>query len=332
MNTYQFVLPAAMPQFIPVADRPLNLGGVITHISLQDFHKHFNCVYSEGVSIEFGKSIPRFQESISGFVSAARLTQQVRDVLASTNENLVLCNMGQLGHGVFVAKAIPKDRVVAICSGTIIHGQKTVIQDHAYGYCQSELSISTKNYRGIASFMQHLPEEPMFKNVQQLSMMLASYGQTCSEQELKLNIELYSTTFDSAQTRVLIAIENIWQEYLNIDGVPVIAMVTTRDIGPGEQLGFNYSYTYWAARALAPEFFDRDGNVLSHTVYKRTFGRLCFDEFVYTGAYKPLIDSLKQGKMSVSVIGDDERSHCISAAHLLCALVVVNACSVTCYL
>jgi len=190
------------------------------------------------------------------------------------------------------------------------------------------MSLSTRNHRGIASFMQHLPEEPKYENAKAFSNVLKMIGQDFSEEESKLNIAFYSTDFYSSKTKSLVATENIRKEYLNFNGIPVIAMVTSKDVKSGEQLGFNYGYKYWIPRNVMPEFFDKDGNALSHRVYKRTFGILKFEGFSYIGEYKPLIDSINLGKTSVTVVGNDKKPREIPSTQLLGSLLAVNACSI----
>lgn len=324
-----FILGAETPRFIQVADKPLNLGGKIERLPIEEFQTRFGFAYNDGISIDIKTKIRPFRENITGDVSSSQLKKQIEKILKLSNECLVICSMGNFGHGVFASKNIPKNTVVAIYGGTLIMEDKvTSKDDHACGYYGTSMSFSTRNHRGIASFMQHLPEEPRFENAKVFSHVLKMFGQNVSEEELKLNIEFYSTDFDSPKTRALVATENIRKEYLNFNDIPVIAMVTRKDIKSGEQLGFNYGYPYWLSRNITPEFFDKDGSAVLHRVYKRTFGQLNFERFSYTGEYRPLIDSLNHGRTSVTVVGDDKKSHEVSAAELLCSLLAVNACRI----
>jgi hypothetical protein len=324
-----FILSAETPRFIQVADKPLNLGGKIEYLPVEEFQTRFGFVYNDGISLDIKTKIKPFRENITGDIPASQLKKQIEKILKISGESLVICSMGKFGHGVFASKDIPRNSVVAIYSGTLIMEDKVTNKaDHACGYYGTSMSFSTQNHRGIASFMQHLPEEPRFADAKTFSNVLKRFGQDVSEEQLKLIVEFYSTDFDSAKTRALVATENIRKEYLNFNGIPVIAMVTTKDIKSGEQLGFNYGYQYWLSRNVTPEFFDKDGSALLHRVYKRTFGQLDFGSFSYTGEYRPLIDSLNQGRNSVTIVGDDKKSHEVSVAELLCSLLSVNACRI----
>jgi hypothetical protein len=329
MSSINFVLNAALPSSIPVADKPLNLGGEIEYLPINAFQERFGSVYSDGISVDSKSRITPFNENIEGDLTSFQLKKQVEKVLRVGFENLVICNMGKFGHGVFASKDIAKNTVVAIYGGTIINGDKvSVEEDHALGFYGADMSVSTSQHRGIASFMQHLPEEPRFENPGMLSRALKMFGQEVSEEELKLNVEMYSTEFESAAIKSFVATENVGKEYLNYNGIPLIAVRTRRDVKEGEQLGFNYGFGYWLSRKITPEFFDRNGLRLSHSLYLRTFGRLNVDGFKYTGEYKPLIASLKQGKTSVKILGDDKKTHEVSVAKLMCALLNAQACRI----
>jgi len=327
MSSYQYAISATTPQFIPVADKPLSLGGKIEHLTPGEFQKRFGCPYHEGISIDSHSRIGQFRENITTSLSAAELKKRVEKVLMAASENLVICKMGELGHGIFTSKDIPKDTVVAIYSGTIMAGNKyTSKEDHPLGYYEADFSFSMKRHRGIATFMQHLPEVPLVPDPKIFSQILKMTGQNVSEEQIKLNIEFYRTDFDSTTTKERVATENIRREFLDFNKIPVIAMVADRHIKAGEQLGFNYGYEYWLSRKITPEFFDKSGSILSHHLYKRTFGRLNFNGFSYTGAYRPLIESLGRGVNSFKVVDDGKKSHQVSFGELLSILLEANGC------
>lgn len=317
---------AEPPLYIKVADKPPNLGGIVTHISVAEFGKRFGCVYNDGIDIAPGTRIGAFQENITGSLTSLQLRQQVEKVLRTTNNALAICDMGPWGYGTFALEKIPANTVVAIFAGTLT--EKVHITDPAeFGsqYYGTNLMFSSKNHRGLASFMQHLPEAPKHPDAKTFSQLLRLCGQDVSENTLKLNIELYSTTFD-AEIMPRLAMENIRKEFINYQGAPVIAMVTSREIERGEPVGFNYSYLYWQSRKVTPEFFDKNGNTLSHTMYKRTFGKIQFNDFSYTGDYGSLIASLNQGQRTLKILGDDQKFHTLSWENLAESLLSVNAC------
>lgn len=330
MNACQYVIRAETPKFIPVADQPLRQGGKVEYLAVEEFQKRLGCTYSEGVSLGASTQITPFREDITSELTSTQLKQQVEKVLKSTYDHLVLCNMGELGYGVFTSKDIPKYSVVAIYSGTLMQGSKVSnAQDHAKGYYGTNMSFSTLQHRGIASFMQHLPEQPKCESAKAFCQVLKMHGQNVSEEQLKLNVELYSTKFTPAFARNFVAIENIKCEFLNFNTVPVIAMLTNRAVKAGEQLGFNYGYSYWLSRKITPELFDSNGAKLSWNLYKRTFGQLNFGSFSYTGEFQPLIDALKKKEGTVSLKDDEKKVRNVRSSELTVLLLKANAASLS---
>lgn len=328
MHSFTFVLNSATPKLFAYADKPLNLGGKIEYLPLKDIQERVGFVYNESISIDSETKIGPFKENITGNILSSHLKQQIEKILKAANDGLVICKTDR-GHGVFASKDIPEATVVALYSGTLINGRKVSSQDdYACGFYGTNLAVSTRNHRGIASLMQHLPEKPKFDNPKAMSDVLKMFGQDVSEEKLKAGIEFYSTEFDSAEIRELVVTENINREYVKINNIPVIAMVTTRQVQAGEQLGFNYGPDYWTSRNVTPDFFTKHGSVVPRGLYKRTFGQLNFDDFSYTGEYQPLVNQLEQGKTSITLMGDDKNSHVVRGAELLFALLSVNACKV----
>jgi hypothetical protein len=60
---------------------------------------------------------------------------------------------------------------------------------------------------------------------------------------------------------------NILPEFLVYNGVPIIALVTLRDIQPGEQLGYTYGINYWTSRQVNPEIFYPNGEIVPPSEY-----------------------------------------------------------------
>lgn len=99
MNSLNFILNATTPNYIQVADKPLNLGGEIKMVSHATFEKWIKGTYREGISRDSStptKNVAR--DKVSGFVPAEQLKQQVEKVLKANYENLVIC-MGACGWG-----------------------------------------------------------------------------------------------------------------------------------------------------------------------------------------------------------------------------------------
>lgn len=204
------------------------------------------------------------------------------------------------------------------------------MEEHGFAY-DSDVSISTKNFRGIGSFFQHLPVTPYMSDLKEWCAFAKSQGKEIIESEARQSIELYSVEFDSQETRNRLATDNLILEYLNYQNTPVIAFMTIEHVKKGDQLGLDYRHQYWLSRKVTPEFFDKNGSVLPSGFYKRTFGCLTFEigmnTFTYTGEYKPLVDLLKKRISPVTVTGDDNKTYKVSVGSLFLTLVAARACT-----
>lgn len=320
------LLKADTPKSIPVADKPLRLGGKVEYLALEEFQKRFGVNYSESIFSTI--DISPFKESIVGNVPASQLKEQVNKIIDLARTDLVICNMGEYGHGTFALKDIPKDTVIAIYAGTIIPAGKVYTSDESLGYYNSNMIFSTLHQRGIASFMQHLPKVPKFNDAKSFASAYKALGQNVSENQVKLDIEMYRTVFYPSSAKELVEMENVRSEYLNFNSIPLIAIVTNNLIKAGDQVGMYYGDDYWKSRKITPEFFDQNGNNLAWNLYKRTFGRLYFATFTYTGEFKPLIEAIQKRKKTISIVDDCEKSHNIPAGVVAIALLQINAVSV----
>ena len=325
MGPCQSIINAETPKFIPVADKPVRAGGKIEYLTIREFEKQFRFTFKEGVSIDKETKITAFQESVVGNVSSFQLKKQVEKLLKLGYDNLVICGMGALGHGVFALKDISKGSVTAIFSGTISNTIKIDVQDKALNYYGTNMSFSSKYHHGISHFMQHLPRTLKTPDVRSFCKLLQMMGQKVSEEQIRCEDELYSVKFTHKATEKLIMTENVDKEYLNFNGIPLIVLVANRQINAGEQIGFNYGYRYWSSRKMTPEFFDNTGAVISHSLYKRTFGQINFGNFRHMGEYGPLIASVNRGEAFVSIISENNESYKVSCAHLMSLLVGANA-------
>ena len=168
----------------------------------------------------------KFEECIDGPIPSSELKRQVAQLLEKGNSNLVICNMGNLGHGAFAAKRIEKDTVIAVYAGTIIFGRTEDSADEGLRFKASNISFSTAKHRGIASFLQHLPIKPMLKDVKTKFAILKQMGEPLmSSSDLKLNEDLYCTEFSMKKIRETIATVNVRKEFINYNGFPLAVLV-----------------------------------------------------------------------------------------------------------
>lgn len=330
------IIKAKLPEFIPIADKPLRLGGKVEYLPPAELEKRLNIKkYDESIYIdpqlEEKVRNTRFKSNIAGYSPENELVSQTQRVINNPRNDLVICKMSdeKLGHGLFALKSIPSNTVLFIYGGTIQQArmEKTAKGHHALMYYGSNLVFNASEYRGLASYLQHLPETPRFPDAKTLSQVLKITGQDVPVETLKLNVELYSTEFKDSKIRNKIATENVQREYINFNGVPLIVFVTNRNIEKGEQLGFNYGCDYWLDinRKKVPEYFDKEGHVIPPSAYKRTCGQLCFSGFTCTGELQPYIDLLKTGKSKVKLIDDEKKDHWIEIDKIRQELIRVRA-------
>lgn len=291
---------------IPVADKPLRLGGQITLLSHDEFERQFGCQYMEKVDYIVDANLLEVPENIRGYLTSVQLKTQLRHLLENPRDDLVICKINEsVGCGVFARDDIPKDTVLCFYSGTLMSGQKTKYGDYGLAFYGMNAQVSTQSHRGISSFFEHLPSALKMPDIKRLQFILKMIGQQVSEHDLKLHDELYSIQFDNERIKASLATENLRQEFINYNGLPVILLVTNNAIQAGEQLGFNYGSSYFRSRGLVPELFNKTGELIPGNVYKRTFWQLTLDEVSYIGELQPLIDQLRQGKTQVDFVDDE---------------------------
>ena len=324
MNFSKLVFEVATPPFIPFSDKPLNLGGEINNIAIEEFEKRFNIKsLKEGISQNLDVKILPFDEMALPDEMLALMKEQVQKIQKVGFENLVVCQMGEVGLGVFASKEIPKFTVVCIYSGTIADSSAVKVDDEAMAIRSSSMVISTNSYRGIGSLMQHLPPRKTSNNFEEHWQFYKNSG-TISYEDLRLNDELYSINFDEAIENQ-VQVRNLEKCVLNMNGIPVIAFLTLRDIKKGEQLGIDYNYRYWEARGKTPELFDINGNILPRQFYKRNYGWLNFDNFSFTGDLAGICKMVNSKKLSFK-IDRSANSPEVLSVDLLSALLKANAC------
>ena len=317
------------PQKIPVADKPLRLGGKVEYLTIEAFQEKFGFRYTETLETgEFrAKSKPVVSENVTGYVSAEELKSQLRKILTKPREDLAICHINdKVGYGLFALADIPKDTVLFFYAGTFKESQvKKAKGDHSIEYWGMDAMVTTDSHRGIASFLQHFPSPLKFPDIKQLQWILAQTGQNIPEETLKLQDELYSITFQNEEARRNLATENVRKEYINVDGDPVLVFVTNAAIHKGDQLGFNYGYTYWLGRNTVPEFFDKTGAIIPSEQYRRNCGQLTCGETTYQGEFHKLIEQIKLGKTHVTLIDTAHVSRAVPCRLVIDELLRVRA-------
>lgn len=307
-------------------DRPPRLGGSALDLSVEEFEKKLNITYREDIDYGevFSESVVDMKESIEGSLSSEELKVQLKRILSSHAFNdLAVCNMGEgVGHGVFAQNNIPKDRVLCFFSGQFSKiTDKNEEGEEGFAFFSSNFMFKTGSFRGIASLLQHLPRQTKM-NVSLLRDLLRSIGQEVSEEELKLEDELYAVNFEANQ--VNLAVENVRLEHIIFDGRPVIVVVSNASIKAGEQLGFKYGFRYWDSRHKVPELFDLQGSIFPRECYKRTFYRLKFKGFSYIGDLQPLLTQVNSASGNIRFIDDKGYDRNVPRADVIDELIRVN--------
>jgi hypothetical protein len=167
---------------IPFADKPLPQGGKITYLTPAEFQEKFSCSYSESV---YGNS----KELANDFANVAVLNtikdkmrmrleeSAIAERLENPLHNLVVCNMGSAGYGLFASKDIPPKTILFIYSGVIYQSHPdNLASAYSCSYLANEYMvmrngipevvedvipkfIDAKDSGNLARFMQHLPND-----------------------------------------------------------------------------------------------------------------------------------------------------------------------------
>lgn len=313
---------------IPVADKPLHLGGQIKRLTQEEFKQQFGSDYDEKIELESPHlRFAGFRESIEGRSTSSELRAQLERIIQTPRTDLVLCKINDaVGFGVFTMQDIPKETVLCFYSGEIIKANKVARDDHAMEIYGGNAAVSTQHYRGISSFFQHLPGVPPVPDIDLLLQILQMSGQSVSKDALLLDEELFSIEFINSKVRQSLAIANIRREYILYNGIPVILLVTNQPVKAGEQLGLKYG-KFLLSRGIVPELFDRDGAIIPHTQYLRTFWTLDFEGCSYTGDLKPLVEQIKRKAAWVDFKDDAKIDRRLASSTVAEALIKVNALS-----
>lgn len=316
------LITATSPDYIIYMDKPPLLGGKPQPLSVKDFQKKLNIVYDEGMSIDekFDLEKNTFNENISGALPSTSLFLKVKDLLKNPKNNVAVCNMREAGHGLFAIETIKKNTVVAIYSGYIVKKSECPsIDGEILDFIGSDFVVcANKHHRGLASFMQHLPQKPFF-NAKEMALLFGS-----SEKMVKLNFDFFNTEF-TGHVKDKIATQNIRTEFINYHGYPIIAMVADEEILKGTQIGFSYGIQYLLAGNFIPDYFDQEGAVIPRTQYKRIFAQLHFDDFKFTGDLRPLVKQVQSGVDTIELTDDKNQYHQLSVGEVKSQLLRVNA-------
>jgi thioesterase domain-containing protein len=211
----------------------------LQYISKTEFFERFGIRYDEGLWIKHGAAqrltYDPLQLAIDGLISGISqeaLQEQLVALINNINESmLALTFMGEsIGFGVFARQDIPKHTLVCIYSGEVQSGRQVDhnLNTHDYVFYTGNFRVVAEYFRGMASFMRHLPEDK----------------------------ELFAEDKDQY------ASTNVMPEFIVVNEIPMIVLVSLRDIKQHEQIGFSFGADYWKQRG-SPLFFNRNGEVIA---------------------------------------------------------------------
>jgi hypothetical protein len=149
------------PNHLLYAKKPLLLGGKIEKITPIELQKRVKVpfIYSEDIYSTLSRS-PTFPEGQSGANIANKIIHRLKNPV---NDQLVICDMGSVGHGLFTRRTIKIGEIVAIYSGELCADYDS----EQSAYClnvdsfagKKGLAINAERRGGLARFIQHLPKD-----------------------------------------------------------------------------------------------------------------------------------------------------------------------------
>jgi hypothetical protein len=236
---------------IPYSERPLALGGEIVYLTHEEFKAKFNCEYSESL-LGDRENLALYLENeviISSLDvdSSSKIAERLNNPISS----LVICKINdKVGYGVFASENIPAHTVIGTYAGEIKPCNYFIDSGDPYGllWCHKtqdlELEyqlISAKNEGNVIRFMQNLPEQD--------------------------SAEFHDIQLRHGITKDQLATGNVYFKEVLINGIPVMACFTWRNIIKGEQLGYSYGEKCCLSVKLNPRYFDRSGNIIALSDY-----------------------------------------------------------------
>jgi tetratricopeptide (TPR) repeat protein len=291
---------------IPFATKPLPQGGEIVYLTPAEFKRKFGCIYSE--------SLHGNKEELSGYLDNEKLYQALQNVglaqpklkdvyyrLNNPLQSAVICDMGEVGYGLFASEDIDPGTVLFMFAGQIELGVgKETIQDKYASYWLLGIDLKDKQFRqlqaknvslkvspihvgNLSRFMQHLPasdyESEIRKKFRQYpTLSKGEVRQKAQKVQDKLKSitqeigvgssnELDDIIFTNKNYLNEIAISNVQFCTMIINNVPVLVCWTETGIKKHEQIGFSYGINYWNWETEKPLYFDQMGAIISPHSY-----------------------------------------------------------------
>lgn len=249
------------------ANKPLKLGGVVEEISVDELSKKINTpfIYSDSLFSQ-GEHPPYLKENSDiKKLPTNPLIESFEEIGFTDISAFVICNMGQLGHGVFANRDFEPERCLILYAGII--GERPS-SNYAFSYSKEvTLSVDAEKVGNIARFIQHMPIN--FNLRTEYREKWLDYNQEKSENKPEFfeywqwrNLNYYSGLTEND-----VAWANMSMGTIPLQGVPCAILYNNRKIHKGEQIGISYGQGYWLSRNIKPELFDSNGEVIPEKKY-----------------------------------------------------------------
>lgn len=257
------------------ADAPLRLGGSPQEITIEDLYQKVNqpFIYSDAL-FSREKHAPYLKKGAKPKSYASNYFLKKFEQMGFTNvSNLVICNMGSLGHGVFANKDFEPGECFILYSGIIKDkSYSKSLSAYAHGYGKElSLYVDADETGNIARFIQHMPLNYNLDIQHQQNKPTDSNNNNNNAQQNSEELADYwqwrNITYKSDLCEKDVAWANLSIMVIPLQGVPCIIFYNPRKIEKGEQLGISYGNGYWLRRNLKPELLDLQGNIIPETKY-----------------------------------------------------------------
>lgn len=313
------VVDAPIPSHLWVADKPPLEHGVATQVSAKEFEATHRFKYSEGAWRMPGvasETLPDAAPEHMNMLAEAVLKRNV------ANDFIVAKISDGVGVGLFARRMFKAGEVVLGYMGVHHKPGASSESIYSLGGTATHSSIDASKIGGLARFIQHMPTSP-HQTLKRLNsyrtptvaadtlhttsdgMIIDTLGIHLDVDSIsklpEITLELLAKHLNDDMTEWMMShneyflydyddeSEIAWANVTSAAGmlvdknIRVQLMVATRNIAPGEQLGFNYGTGYWLSKNCIPKLFTKRGGLLASNRYHRKFAMLAADRLNETG-------------------------------------------------
>lgn len=289
----RFLLEANSPDFLWIADKPISLGGIPQKMAIAEVEKKFDFKYLENVLVVSDK-ISKFNFGHQS--NMKHIWEKIKYRLQNPlHDNLVVCFINErVGYGVFAREFIEAGTIIGVYAGEIDEQIKS--NDYGMSITDTPFRINAHQYGGITRFIQHMPFSigsiiPAIQSANKDYFLKIFDGNSIYfyDSEIKkfdspsyfrkikaLNIQfLDKLTKDSGEQEEILknpflkgvknlATANIRSFTLCYKNKSIVYFQACCDIQPNQQLGVCYGLEYWNHKGISPEYFNKNGEVITN--------------------------------------------------------------------